>query len=203
MHSKRIQTFLVGFCLVSLWNLPCFQCQDLLNVELSGTESVDKILETTEPNLRLVNGSHEAAEDHVDEVTTELPEEDESSGGEDDGFWASDDDDSDDGESGGGSGSANDRQQSLDIVDTMRALREENLDASYSLHSNSLNDTLDKVSRAMALVDAHFLPSKKIWEKTLGLVTGLDVVVSPECFSSYFQGVTAFRSYSLWAYRCE
>lgn len=91
----------------------------------------------------------------------------------------------------------------FDIVDTMRSIRENNLDVPFNQTTANLNETFDKVIKAWEVIETYYLPQRQTWEKLLGLVTGLDVDVSPECFSSYFQGVSAFRNYAAWAYRCE
>lgn len=89
------------------------------------------------------------------------------------------------------------------IVDQMRALQEKDLTYPYKLTTSHLNETIDKVINAWNIIDQYYLPSRETWEKLLGLVTGLDVNVQPECFASYFQGVSGFRSYQAWAYRCN
>lgn len=89
------------------------------------------------------------------------------------------------------------------IVDQMRALQEKDLTYPYKLTTSHLNETIDKVINAWNIIDQYYLPSRETWEKLLGLVTGLDVNVQPECFASYFQGVSGFRSYQAWAYRCK
>ncbi|KAI7685874.1 hypothetical protein SSS_06002 [Sarcoptes scabiei] len=126
--------------------------------------------------------------DKVEEEEEEA-EESESSNNEDDEDdpWADVEDD--------------DNPKSSNVVDRMRQLREESLSVPYSLTTSHLNETISRVIDAYHIIDTHFLPTRETWEKLLGLVTSLDVSVQPECFASYFQGVSGFRGYQTWAYR--
>lgn len=90
----------------------------------------------------------------------------------------------------------------LNIVDQMRQLREEGRYIPYEIETDHMNETIKRVVAAYEIIDQFYLPSRETWEKLLGLVTGLDVTVQPECFASYFQGVSGFRGYETWAYRC-
>lgn len=90
----------------------------------------------------------------------------------------------------------------LNIVDQMRQLRDQGRYVPYELQTDHMNETIKRVVSAYEILDQFYLPSRETWEKLLGLVTGLDVTVQPECFASYFQGVSGFRGYETWAYRC-
>ena len=139
----------------------------------------------------------ETSADKNEETTTETsdrstntsePEEDENLEDTGDDPWGDVDDDS--------SSSAN-------IVDQMRAIREKDPNALIIRNVSHLNDTFDHIQHAWGIIDQYYLPEKTTWEKLLGLVTSLNVDVSPECFSSYFSGVSGFRTYAPWAYRCK
>lgn len=138
----------------------------------------------------------EEVEKKVVEENNEEEEEEEETSDDGPDPWADIEDD--EGTVPGASGAAN-----FDIVDTMRSIRDNNIDVPFNRTSANLNETFDKVIKAWEVIDTYYLPQRKTWEKLLGLVTGLDVDVSPECFSSYFQGVSAFRTYTMWAYRCK
>lgn len=90
----------------------------------------------------------------------------------------------------------------INIVDQMRELREKDAYITVSRNVSHLNETFDRLRHAWGIIDQYYLPEKETWEKLLGLVTALNVQVSPECFSSYFSGVSGFRNYAPWAYRC-
>lgn len=99
-------------------------------------------------------------------------------------------------------GDGDDGENKVNIVDQMRDLREKDADITISRNVSHLNETFDRLRHAWGIIDQYYLPEKETWEKLLGLVTALNVQVSPECFSSYFSGVSGFRNYAPWAYRC-
>ncbi|KAJ6224273.1 hypothetical protein RDWZM_002818 [Blomia tropicalis] len=134
--------------------------------------------ELNEVETTTLSDSNEPSESTVSEETTE------DDGGDDP--WGEEDD-----EKGG----------TVNIVDQMRELREPEKTIPIERFTKNLNDTFERMAHAYGIIDQYYLPSKATWEKLLGLVTGLDVQVSPECFSSYFSGVSGFRGYKTWAYR--
>lgn len=88
------------------------------------------------------------------------------------------------------------------IVDQMRELREKDENFPITRNVSHLNETFDRMRNAWEIIDQYYLPKKETWDKLMGLVTGLDLNVSPECVSSYFKGTAGFTNYEPWAYRC-
>lgn len=157
--------------------------------ELSRSSRQVSTSTTTFPTTIEMNSSDESSsEPEKSKSTAAADEEDE----DEDDPWADVDDDDETMLKSG----------KLNIVDQMRQLREQGRYIPYELTTNHMNETISRVVSAYEILDQYYLPSRETWEKLLGLVTGLDVTVQPECFASYFQGVSGFRGYETWAYRC-
>ncbi|XP_046909814.2 uncharacterized protein LOC124491224 isoform X3 [Dermatophagoides farinae] len=156
--------------------------------ELSRSSRQVSTSTTTFPTTIEMNSSDESSsEPEKSKSTAAADEEDE----DEDDPWADVDDDDETMLKSG----------KLNIVDQMRQLREQGRYIPYELTTNHMNETISRVVSAYEILDQYYLPSRETWEKLLGLVTGLDVTVQPECFASYFQGVSGFRGYETWAYR--
>lgn len=95
-----------------------------------------------------------------------------------------------------------DSDDEKNIVDQMRTLREKDQFIKVTRNVSHLNETFDRMRAAWEIIDNYYLPEKQTWEKLFGLVTSLKLNLTTECFASYFSGVSGFRSYAPWAYRC-
>lgn len=170
--------------LISLCTLSLLFC--LLTANLGQISCEEGVATTTTAPLDISKSESSSTDASVTEAKE--PEEDEDSDTDDGGSdpWGESEDE-------GG----------VNIVDQMRELREKDQFQSVVRNVTHLNDTFNRVRDAWEIIDNYYLPSKQTWEKLLGLVTGLNVQVSPECFSSYFSGVSGFRTYAPWSYRCE
>lgn len=93
--------------------------------------------------------------------------------------------------------------ETVNIVDQMRELREQGLQVPFEQRTTHINNTFDRLNGAWNVIDQYYLPSRETWVRLLGLVNSLNVPVSPECVASYYQGVGGFTNYDTWAYRCK
>lgn len=71
------------------------------------------------------------------------------------------------------------------------------------LYVNHINQTFERLKHIQQLYEDYFAPKKGFGTEMLAFVSSIDIVLTPECFASFFSLISGFRNNKLWANKCE
>lgn len=68
---------------------------------------------------------------------------------------------------------------------------------------NHINDTFDRLRYVQGLYEKYFQQDKNFGTQLLAFVSSIDIILTPECFASFFSLISGLRNNKLWANKCE
>ncbi|XP_054161210.1 nose resistant to fluoxetine protein 6-like [Oppia nitens] len=109
------------------------------------------------------------------------------------------DDEEIDGSGSGGGQGCDSGNNNEGVLSKMIAIHELNKNLTFSKRVPHINDTFARIRHVRQLYRDYFAPKKGFDTELLAFVSSIDIVLSPECFASFFSLISGLRNNKLWA----